>query len=199
MNVMMSFFTDEKANTCVSVKGEDGKSKLVIKAENAEQLAETLMPFIVDMSNGKLNVRPKQTAMKSHIPQKTFTFSKTAPTDLSNDEEAGATIIKCGMSGSKFTMTNYMQVNGHDDSLSYQAVLCMDGEPVCSCFNDGWGGETLLTPTDSKKFELAKSKINGFKWMLRYGGCSKSKFDVTLEFIADILANTCEMYYQKAK
>ena len=120
------------------------------------------------------------------MAQKTLTFTKK-PKDLSNHPEVGANIVKVGKL--KFTMKDYrFNPYGHDDSLAYSATLCVDKKPLAHCHNDGWGGQTEIYYTSDDINEVEKI-IAGYQW--KYG---KMKFDLCLEFIADILAQTCDMY-----
>ena len=120
------------------------------------------------------------------MAQKTLTFTKK-PKDLSDNPEVGANIVKVGKL--KFTMKDY-QYNpyGHDDSLAYSAILCVDKKPLAHCHNDGYGGETEINYISGDTNEIEET-ISGYQW--KYG---KMKFDLRLDFIADILAQTCDMY-----
>ena len=121
------------------------------------------------------------------MAQKTFAFTKK-PKDLSNNPEVGANIIKVGKL--KFTMKDFKRVDGHDDTLSYSAILCVDKKPLARCYNDGYGGQTEINYISDDINEVEKI-IAGYQW--KYG---KMKFDLCLEFIADILAQTCDMYVE---
>lgn len=118
--------------------------------------------------------------------QKTFTFKKGVYNDLSSNPEARVTIIKCGKH--KFTLKDFKEQIGHDDSLPYVAYLCVDKIPIARCFNDGWGGTTELSPITSQRalFDEMEAFVQTYHWSL-----GKSfKFDVKLDFIADTLACT---------
>ena len=120
------------------------------------------------------------------MAQKTLTFTKK-PKDLSNHPEVGANIVKVGKL--KFTMKDYrFNPYGHDDSLAYSATLCVDKKPLAHCHNDGYGGETNIEYINEEVKEI-ENTITNYQW--KY---AKTKFDLGLDFIADILAHTCDMY-----
>ena len=121
------------------------------------------------------------------MAQKTFAFTKK-PKDLSNNPEVGANIIKVGKL--KFTMKDFKRVDGHDDTLPYSAILCVDKKPLAHCYNDGYGGETNIEYINEEVKEI-ENTITNYQW--KYG---KMKFDLRLDFIADILAQTCDMYVE---
>lgn len=116
------------------------------------------------------------------MKQRTLTFTKR-PKSLDFNNEVGVNIIKVG--GHRFTMKNFKNIDGHDDSLPYRATLYVDKQKFAECHNDGWGGDTELEYYD-KTFALTIKQIVGqFKW--KYSGMS---IDLTIPFIADILAYT---------
>lgn len=49
-----------------------------------------------------------------------------------------------------FSLRKFREITGHDDSLPYTATLYANGRPVCDLFNDGWGGETMVTPSTAE-------------------------------------------------
>jgi len=124
--------------------------------------------------------------------QKTLRFTKK-PLDLSNDKDFGVTIV--AVDNLRFFMRNFKNMIGHDDSLSYIAELWakhISGEfmfKIADCFNDGWGGQTDITFVDNELTKEIIDKVSQFKWKL-----GKSKFELTMDFIADILACTCDCY-----
>ena len=128
--------------------------------------------------------------------QKTITFTKK-PLNITNDLIMDAVnIIKVGGSanGLRFTMMDYQEINGHDDSLPYNATLYLNGKPFCKCMNDGWGGDTFLTPIVSRdEFEEVKFRLEDYKCIYNYRG-KKFVDDVTINSIADYLASTCNIY-----
>ena len=128
--------------------------------------------------------------------QKTITFTKK-PYKIVNDLAMDAVnIIKVGGSanGLRFTMMDYQEINGHDDSLPYKATLYLNGNPFCKCMNDGWGGITLLTHIVSRdEFEEVKSRLKDYKCVYLFQ--DKKFVDiVTINSIADYLASTCDIY-----
>lgn len=117
---------------------------------------------------------------------KVLKFDKKKPIDLNDCPEAGCEVIEVGKN--KFTMRDYRPQEGHDDSLPYVGILCCNGKPLCKCFNDGWGGETEMTPVGVAEGAIMRSianKISDFKWVYK-----SMVFDLKLDFIADVLAQT---------
>ena len=124
---------------------------------------------------------------------KELKFNKKKPLDLSNDAEVGCDVITCDKS--VFTMRDFRKQSGHDDSLPYTALLCHNGKAICRCTNDGWGGETQITPVGTAERAILTSielSLKKYKW--QYG---KTIFDLKIDFIADTLANTC--YYNSLR
>ena len=100
------------------------------------------------------------------------------------DSKSTYNVIECGKD--RYTLSNCREIDGHDDSLPYAAKLCLNGKPVCSCFNDGWGGMTELKPLDIASRAILSSmriKLKQYKW-----SCGKTEFPFDLEFVADTLA-----------
>ena len=115
---------------------------------------------------------------------KIFKFKKNDVVDLTHTPEFGCNVIQCGKD--KYTLTDYKPQEGHDDSLPYSAILCLNNQPICKCLNDGWGGSTELTPVDIRaKAVMASADItlSKFKWSFR-----TTEMHLTLDFIADTLA-----------
>lgn len=53
-------------------------------------------------------------------------------------------------------LKNIRVVDGHDDSLPYKANLYFKKKKIALLHNDGWGGDTYITPTDDESAELLK-------------------------------------------
>ncbi len=104
-----------------------------------------------------------------------------------NDLENTYGVFAIQFGDKKFTLKNFRLQIGHDDSLPYAAILCVNNKPICQCLNDGWGGETELTPVGKTTYDDIKQlqdEVKECKW-----GCGKHHdFDITLDFIADIIA-----------
>lgn len=97
------------------------------------------------------------------------------------DDSSLYRIVKCG--DDVFTLKDYRRQFGHDDSLSFRAILCCNGKELCECFNDGWGGETMITPTDATLYDEVCARLKGnYKWSFWGVECN-----VRLPFIADTL------------
>ena len=98
-------------------------------------------------------------------------------------------VVQCDKN--KFTIRDFKLQEGHDDSLPYTAILCNNGKPLCSCFNDGNGGTTTITPLDAMSKAIMTSISLKFKesFSFKTKDCKDDvEIPVTLDFIADILA-----------
>lgn len=114
-----------------------------------------------------------------------FIYGKTMNLDAS--PECDANVIVCGHD--RFTLSRFKLQDGHDDSLPYSANLCVNGIEICHCLNDGWGGQTEMTPFDAltkAKFASLWNKISANYKCSSHG----IEFPLTLDFIADTLAIT---------
>lgn len=100
------------------------------------------------------------------------------------------TIIKFGKD--VFTLKKFRVNMGHDDSLPFQAILCINGKEFAECFNDGWGGPTNIRVIDRAKnwerFKELDNKLKECNYTDSYYNFS-SNWDI--ETIVDNLA--CEM------
>ena len=126
------------------------------------------------------------------IKKKPFRFCQNKVVDLSNSPEHMCNVIECGRD--KFTLSTFKLQDGHDDSLPYSAILCINGTPLCKCLNDGWGGTTEMTPLGADKAIKMKSldlHLSKFKWAFK-----GTEFQLKLDFIADTLAITEANYLQ---
>lgn len=113
-------------------------------------------------------------------------FKKNGYINLDSTPEFNCNVIQCGKD--RFTLRDFQLQHGHDDSLPYTAILCLNDNPVCRCTNDGWGGQTDINPLDIKSSAILKSiegNINKYGWS--YMG---TKFQLDLDFIANTLAET---------
>ena len=125
------------------------------------------------------------------IKVKTFVrFEKNKPLNLDNDDLYESFVCD----NMKFTLRRYLPVNGHDDTLPYQADLYLNGKGLCHCFNDGWGGETLLTPMGRATMDKIKSIDEQLKENYSWVSADWT-FKLTLDFIADSIA--CCKEYQR--
>jgi hypothetical protein len=115
---------------------------------------------------------------------KVFKFIQNEHIDLTHTPEFGCNVIQCGRD--KYTISNFKAVEGHDDSLPYNAVLCLNDKPICKCSNTGWGEQTEIKPISIQSEAIiasARMKLSKYGWSFRGG-----EFDLTLDFIADTLA-----------
>lgn len=118
---------------------------------------------------------------------KELKFNKKKPLDLTTDMEVGCDVITCDKNS--FTMRDFRKQEGHDDSLPYTGLLCYNGKPICRCTNDGWGGQTEITPLGASEMAILASikvSLKNYKWEYH-----KTIFDLKIDFIADTLAITC--------
>lgn len=117
---------------------------------------------------------------------KIFKFKQGQTLDLTNSPEFGCNVIECGKN--RFTLRDFKIQEGHDDSLPYSAILCINDKPICQCLNDGWGGMTEMKPLDAQSKALMAScqiTLSKYKWKYR-----STEFVLDLEFIANSLACT---------
>lgn len=116
---------------------------------------------------------------------KTFTFKK-GMNDINRFDGSKVAVVD----GHKIELKNVREIPGHDDSLPYVADLIVDGKKVASLHNDGWGGETDITPTD-KGFDVAKFEKESFSGILWATSKIQGRtFEISLElpFLCDMLA-----------
>ena len=113
-----------------------------------------------------------------------FRFKQNDFVDLTHTPEHGCNVIQCGKD--KYTLSNFKLQEGHDDSLPYSAILCINKKPVCKCVNDGWGGQTELMPLDIRSEAImASAAVSLSKYGWKFHG---TEFELKLDFIADTLA-----------
>ncbi len=120
-----------------------------------------------------------------HTMNKVFKFKLTRVNDLTNSPEVGCNEIVCGKYS--FTLKDFSINPGHDDSLPYTAILCINRIPVAKCFNDGWGADTEITPInprDKKLLDEVKAELKKYKWSFH-----DTTLTLDIPFIADTL--TC--------
>ena len=121
----------------------------------------------------------------------TFKFKQNDYVDLTHTPEFGCNVIQCGKD--KYTLKDFKVQEGHDDSLPYTAILCFNKRPICKCLNDGWGGQTEMTPLDAQaKVIMASAAVTLSKYGWQYMG---TKFALDLYFIADTLAISASRGY----
>lgn len=115
---------------------------------------------------------------------KIFKFRKNECTDLTHSPEAYCTEIQCGTM--KFTLRDFKLQEGHDDSMPYTAILCINGKQVCRCTNDGWGGQTELKPLEiQSKAIMESTAMTLSKFGFKY---HDFKSTLRLDLIADMLS-----------
>lgn len=123
--------------------------------------------------------------MKAKNP-KTLEFIKGQVMSLDHSEDFGVEVIVAN--GNAYTLTSFTELVGHDDSLPYQAELRINGCPLGICFNDGWGGMTEITAKSPILVKRLNDELEECKW-----GSMGMEMSLTLDFIADILAQTASL------
>lgn len=94
----------------------------------------------------------------------------------------------------KFSMKNFREVYGHDDSLPYNGDVYVNGTKFAKCFNDGWGGDTNYNYADGIDNDFVQDVLDEIaKYEFRYAEIKIApgvilKFDLTLSHLADKLA-----------
>jgi hypothetical protein len=90
--------------------------------------------------------------------------------------------------GDVFTLKGFRINMGHDDSLPFQAVLCINGKETAECYNDGWGGPTNIHPLSLEKRE----SLYAIDALLKNYTYTDSKYNLTskwsIEEIVDALS-----------
>lgn len=80
----------------------------------------------------------------------------------------------------KFTLIDFEEIDGHDDSLPYNASIKMDDIVIAKGMNDGWGGDTQITVLNKELYDKAEKLLKKHKD--EYG------FTYSLSYLMDILA-----------
>lgn len=127
-------------------------------------------------------MRATITAIK--IDDNVFDFAKMTADKL-------YTIIKFGYD--TFTLKNFRINMGHDDSLPFQAILCMNGIEMAECYNDGWGGPTNIHPLSVLKRERLDSIDNALKDYVY----TDSKYNLTSKWSIEEIVDT--LSYEMAR
>ena len=75
------------------------------------------------------------------------------------------------------------EVFGHDDSFPYVAELWVNRKHIANCYNDGWGGDTLITPIDAQMVMEVSEIVCATK-----GAFNEKDWNYTMPLLADELA-----------
>lgn len=87
--------------------------------------------------------------------------------------------------GKTFSLINFRETMGHDDSLPYEGTLCIDGKPFADCWNDGWGGLTNFSIIDKELYQEALDAVDGeTEYVKEYN----YTLHIDLYYVADSLA-----------
>lgn len=79
-----------------------------------------------------------------------------------------------------FTLIDFKEIDGHNDSLPYKASIKMDDTVIAKGMNDGWGGDTQITVLNKELYDKAEKLLKKHKD--EYG------FTYNLSYLMDILA-----------
>lgn len=123
-----------------------------------------------------------ETTMVMRPRKKQLVFKGESSCTTLKDNEVYSSVKVGNM---KFALHNFREVEGHDDTFPYVGDLFCNGEKICHCFNDGWGGTTSMEVYNKSLFNFVKEKVMNYKWK-----DEKYPYEITLtiDFIADTLA-----------
>lgn len=83
-------------------------------------------------------------------------------------------------------MRKFKEVMGHDDTLPFNAELWANNTHIANCYNDGWGGDTIVAPVNAKLFDEVAKIVCATK-----GALSKEDWNYTMPILADELSWQC--------
>lgn len=98
-------------------------------------------------------------------------------------------IIEIAVDDMTFTMPDAKEQMGHDDSLPFGGTLHLNGKPMATCYNDGWGGEAYYNPLNDeaiKKLERVKERLKDY--VLVEADNERNRWALDLPFLMDTLA-----------
>ena len=85
-------------------------------------------------------------------------------------------------------MRKFKETMGHDDSLPFNAELWVGNTHIANCYNDGWGGETVVAPVNCELFDKVAKEVCATK-----GALCKEEWSYTMPILADELSWQCEV------
>lgn len=85
-------------------------------------------------------------------------------------------------------MRKFTKVHGHDDTLPFTAELWVNNKSIAQCFNDGWGGECMITP-NQKNIELYNKVKEIVEKTNNY--LDNTEWFYTIPNLADLMAIEC--------
>lgn len=89
-----------------------------------------------------------------------------------------------------FTLKKFRVNMGNDDTLPFQAILCVNGKEFAECFNDGWGGATTIRVLNREKnWERFKKLDNKLKECTYENSNYDYSFNWDIETIVNTLAD----------
>ena len=83
----------------------------------------------------------------------------------------------------KIELKNVKAIDGHDDTFPYVAELWVNRKHIANCHNDGWGGDTLITPIDMPMFKDVSEIVCATKFAFK-----EKYWNYTMPMFVDELA-----------
>jgi len=113
--------------------------------------------------------------------------------------------ITCKIDNITVKLVNVREVYGHDDSLPFNAELCIHNPEWCNkltfvgrAWNDGWGGDSVIDTTTKSQRELV-DKLDNYLKENYQNSFGKYKWNINLLYLVDCLANYALGGYKKIK
>ena len=70
----------------------------------------------------------------------------------------------------KWSVKKYEEIEGHGDSSTFHAHICLNGKVVIEAMNDGWGGSNVYQPLNNHKYDIVDKFRNDAKeWAKSFG------------------------------
>ena len=102
-------------------------------------------------------------------------------------------------------LKGYKEIAGHDDSRPYQAKVYVDGKSTAIVYNDGWGGESNVCPSNPKAFKVIDNideyiRTHKDEFLMAGSEIFNMKlYHRRLNSICDELADNCDLRKAAAK
>lgn len=120
------------------------------------------------------------------IKQKVLKFKQNGTIDLTENKSFDCNVVECGRN--RFTL-HQLEFNGYENGiLYYSAVLYVNNQPFFTCIKNS-AGVTKIVANNNRTDLFRKSvevQLKKYKWSLM-----GHEYTLTLEFIADNIANSC--------
>lgn len=108
-----------------------------------------------------------------------------------HSKEYGHIIVRLGRT-LKVEFTEFAEVEGHDDSLPYNAQVWINDCPCGIAFNDGWGGESEFRSNGNYDNLVEAVKEEALKYRAFFDIPDGAKnFQLTLPLLFDLMAYWC--------